>query len=230
MKHLIIPVIILLGMLGACKKNSDSAVPDTHGNFLFVNAAPGNLQFNVFLDTIQFANNVAYGTNTGYKSYRAQKYNLIVTNAANPNVILYNAQIFLRNNRYYSAYIGVDSAGTGLAMITTEDDLSNPGEGMARFRVVNFGQAYKPNRTPLGIDVWSDTTTRFFRALTFPALTGFAPILGDSTYNIKFRWADSSKVLTSFKLPAQTGKTYTLISNGYPLDTTKFNVLMVQHN
>jgi hypothetical protein len=230
MKYLIIPVIILLVMLGACKKNSDSAVPDTHGNFLFVNAIPNNWQFDVRLDTNKFASNVGYGMNTGYKSYRAQKYNLIITRSGQPNVVLYNAEIFLRNNRYYSAYLGADSAMANLLLIATEDDLSNPGEGLAKFRVINFAQAFKPNRTPLGIDVLSDTFPRFFRGLTFPAQTGFAPIAGDSTYKINFRWADSSKVLTTFNLPAKTGKAYTLISNGYPLDTTRFKVLMVQHN
>lgn len=230
MKHLIIPVLVLLVILGACKKNSDSAVPDTHGNFLFVNAAPDDDQFNVMLDTLSVATNVGYGTNTGYKSFRAQKYNLIITESRQPGVAVYQGQIFLRNNRYYSAYVGADSAGAK-TLIVTEDDLSAPAPGMSKFRVINFAQGFRPNRTPLGIDVYSDTLPRFFRGLTYPALTAFAPLYGDSAhYKINFRWTDSSKVLKTFDMSTQAGKVYTLISNGYPLDPAKFNMLLIQHN
>lgn len=230
MKHLIIPVLVLLVILGACKKNSDSAVPDTHGNFLFVNAAPDDDQFNVMLDTLTVATNVGYGANTGYKSFRAQKYNLIITESRQPGVAVYQGQIFLRNNRFYSAYVGADSAGAK-TLIVTEDDLSAPAAGMSKFRVINFAQAFRPNRTPLGIDVYSDTLPRFFRGLTYPALTAFAPLYGDSAhYKINFRWTDSSKVLKTFDMATQAGKVYTLISNGYPLDPAKFNVLLIQHN
>jgi Domain of unknown function (DUF4397) len=230
MKHLIIPVLVLLVILGACKKNSDSAVPDTHGNFLFVNAAPDDDQFNVMLDTFTVATNVGYGANTGYKSFRAQKYNLIITESRQPGVAVYQGQIFLRNNRYYSAYVGADSAGAK-TLIVTEDDLSAPVAGQSKFRVINFAQAFRPNRTPLGIDVYSDTFPRFFRGLTFPALTTFAPLSGDSAhYKINFRWVDSSKVLKTFDMATQAGKIYTLISNGYPLDPARFNVLLIQHN
>ncbi|MDR6566875.1 protein of unknown function [Chitinophaga ginsengisegetis] len=230
MKHLIIPVLVLLVILGACKKNSDSAVPDTHGNFMFVNAVPGNDQFNVMLDSLPVASNIGYGANTGYKSFRAQKYNLIISNTRQPGVALYRGQIFLRNNHYYSAYVGADSAGNQI-LIATEDDLSAPAAGMSKFRVINFAQAFRPNRTPLGMDVYSDTLPRFFRGLTFPAQTGFAPLYGDSAhYKINFRWSDSLRVLKTFDMATQAGKIYTLVSNGYPLDPARFNVLLIQHN
>ncbi|NLR81895.1 DUF4397 domain-containing protein [Chitinophaga eiseniae] len=230
MKYLIIPIIIGLVLLGACKKNSDSAVPDTHGSLMFVNAAqiPDTL-FNVKLDSIDFASNVPYKTSTGYKSFRAQKYNLIITTAGNPGNILYNQQIFLRNNRYYTAFLGVDTTKRGLMLIITEDDLTVQAN-QAKFRVIDLSQGFKPNGTPLGIDVYSDTFPRFFRGLGFPSQTDFAPITGDSTYTINFRWTDSLKVLKSYKLPAQTGKVYTLITAGYPLDSTKMDVLQVNNN
>lgn len=230
MKYLIIPIIIGLVLLGACKKNSDSAVPDTHGSLMFVNAAKiSDTLFNVWLDSIDFASNVGYKTSTGYKSFRAQKYNLIITTAGNPGNKLYNQQIFLRNNRYYTAFLGVDTTGRGLVLTITEDDLTVL-SNQAKFRVIDFSQGFKPNGTPLGIDVYSDTLPRFFRGIGFPSQTDFASITGDSTYTINFRWTDSLKVLKSYKLPAQTGKVYTLITTGNPLDSTKMDVLQVNHN
>ncbi|MBS0026675.1 DUF4397 domain-containing protein [Chitinophaga sp. 22321] len=237
MKYLIIPVIIVLALLGACKKNSDSAVPDTHGNFMFVNAVPDPAAvFNVKLDTINFASNVTYKTSTGYKSYRAQKYNLIITSASQPSNILYNGEIFLRNNRYYSAFLGADSTKRLLSLIVTEDDMTSLGPDKAKFRVIDFSEGFKANRTPLGIDIldilWRDTA-RVFRGLTFPAQTYFAPLRADSNqvHTINFTYVDSSKlVLKSMKLPTQAGKVYTLITTGYPLDPARMEVLTIQHN
>ncbi|MFY0253807.1 DUF4397 domain-containing protein [Chitinophaga sp. 30R24] len=228
MKYLIIPIIIVVGLLGACKKNSDSAVPDTHSSFMFVNAVP-NSEFNVMLDTINFASNVGYGTVTPYKSYRAQKYNVIITLSGQP-VALFNVQLFLRNKRYYTAFLGADSAVQQLSLIITEDDMSSLGTGTAKFRVIDFSQGFKPNRTPLGMDVYSGAAPLFFRGLTAPSQTAFAPLYGDSAYTINFRYVDSSLVLKSFTLPTQTGKVYTLVTTGYPLDSTRFNILKVTHN
>lgn len=231
MKYLIIPIIIVLTLLGACKKNSDSAVPDTHGNFMFVNAVsstPG-VEFNIKLDTINFASNVAYKTSTGYKSYLAKKYNLIITTSDQPDRILVNQEIFLRNNRYYTAFMGVDSTQQVLSMILTEDDLSTRADS-AKFRVIDFSQAFKPNRAPLGIDVFAGNPPRIFRGLTFPSQTSFVSLVGDSTYTMNFNYVDSNLVLKSIPLATKKGKVYTLVTAGYPLDATKFDILTVQHN
>lgn len=230
MKYLIIPIIIVLAVLGACKKNSDSAVPDTHGHFMFVNATYDALQFDVRLDTINFASNVPYKTSTGYKSYLAKKYNLIITPSGRPDNVLVNQELFLRNNRYYTAFMGIDSVKQGVVMILTEDDLSAPKGDSARFRVINFSQAFKPNRAPLGIDVFAGNPPRIFRGLTFPSQTSFVTLVGDSNYTMNFNYVDSSLVLKSIPLATQKGKTYTLVMAGYPLDATKFDILTIQHN
>ena len=230
MKHLIIPVIIVLALLGACKKSSDSAVPVTQSSFMFFNAVPGDEMFNVMLDTINFASNVPYATSTGYKSYRAQKYNLTVAAASQPSRIIFRQEIFLRNNRSYTAFLGADSTNRQLVLFTTEDDMTSLGADKAKFRVIDFSQGSKANTTPLGIDVYSDTVPRFFRGLTFPSITAFAPIFGDSNYVMNFRWVDSSKVLKSFPLATETGKVYSLVTTGYPLDSARFHILLVKHN
>ncbi|RFS21031.1 DUF4397 domain-containing protein [Chitinophaga silvatica] len=228
MKYLLIPVVIIFVFLGACKKDSDGAVPDTHGHFMFVNAVPGSEIFSVRLDSLPIGS-LAYGENSGYKTYRAQKYNVIITANSNPNVILYNQELFLRNNRFYSAYLGADSTNRGLWMFLMEDDLTPAPDGQAKFRVMDFSQAFNANRTSLGIDVYSDTS-RFFRGLTAPSFSGFAPLFQDSIYQLNFRPMDSSRILKTISFPTQTGKIYTLITTGYPLDPARFNTITVQHN
>lgn len=228
MKYLIIPIIIVLALLGACTKNSDSAVPDTHGNFAFVNAMPGDVQFNIRLDTNTFASNVAYKISTGYKSYRAQKYNLIITTAARPDVISYKGEIFLRNNRFYTAFVGADSLKRPI-LIVTEDDLTPLRDDSAKVRVIDFSEGFKPNRTPLGMDIYFGKPI-FFKGLTFPAQTAFAPLVGDSSYTVNFNYVDAATVLKTISLKTQKGKVYTLVTAGYPLDPARFDVLTIQHN
>jgi hypothetical protein len=258
MKQLIIPVLLLMIVLGACKKNSDSAVPDTHGNFMFVNAAPGNLQFDILLDTINFASSVKYGDIVGYKSYRAQKYNLIITKPGDPKSVYFTKQVFLRNNRYYSAYLSADSALQNYIVLITEDNLTSLGPGTAKFRVLNSSQAFQPNRAPYGMDIrlnvnlknpaltdttspfYRDTFPRFFSSLYYPSLTDFIPLYKDSAYQmmvnpIDLRANANPTVLKAFPFPAagmrtQEGKVYTLITTGYPLDPARFNTIIVTHN
>ncbi|PSL47504.1 uncharacterized protein DUF4397 [Chitinophaga niastensis] len=231
MKQLILPVIIVLALLAACKKNSDSSIPVTQSNFMFFNAVPGNAQFNILLDSLPVATNVGYGVGTGYKQFRAQNYNLYIYDTRTPNNLMYGGQINLRNKRFYSAYLGADSTGLQLALRITEDDLSSPGAGTAKFRVVDLSQAFTPNRSVLGIDVYSDTFPRFFRGITFTALTPFATVYGDSNYTkLNFRWTDSTKVLQQYHLSTQAGKVYTLVTTRYPLDSLNFKIFTIQHN
>lgn len=229
MKYLIIPIIIGLTLLVACKKNSDSAVPDTHGHFMVVDALPNGVQYDIRLDAIAFASNVSFKTVTGYKSYRAQKYNLIITPAGQPEVILFNNGIFLRNNRYYTAFLGGDSLNKPL-LIISEDDLTPARGDSAKFRVINFSQGFKPNRTPLGMDILSGQGPIFFKGLTFPSRTAFVSLASDSAYAIRFNYVDSSLTLRYHPLQTQKGKVYTLVTAGYPLDSARFNILTVQHN
>ncbi|GEP90029.1 hypothetical protein CTE07_16740 [Chitinophaga terrae (ex Kim and Jung 2007)] len=215
--------------LGACKKDSDSAVPDTHSNFMFVNAVPGNDAFTVRLDTMEIGT-LKYGENSGYKTYRAQKYNVTITSSLNPNVVLYNQELFLRNNRYYSAYLGADSTNRGLWLFLLEDDLSPTPEKEARFRVIDFSQGVMDNRATAALDVVSDPIQRFFRGLTAPSYTAYARVYGDSAYVLSLKLRDSSKVLKTVPFPTKSGKTYTLITTGYPTDPARFNTITIQHN
>ncbi|CAL1520190.1 DUF4397 domain-containing protein [Chitinophaga sp. MM2321] len=231
MKQLTLSVIIVLALLAACKKDSDSSIPVTQSNFLFFNGVPGTAQFGVLLDTMVLSSNIGYGENTGYKQYRAQKYNIYLYNTLTPGTLLPGGEINLRNGRFFSAYLSVDTVAKQYLLRTTEDDISSLGKGTAKFRIMNLSQTFKANQSPLGIDVYSDTFPRIFTNITFTTLTPFAAVGGDSAYTLNFRRPDTPVVVLK-KLPFQTetGKVYTLITSGNALDTATFRIFTIQHN
>ncbi|MCW3467671.1 DUF4397 domain-containing protein [Chitinophaga nivalis] len=230
MKQWILPVLVILGLLAACKKDSDSSIPVTASHIMFFNGVPGTATFSVLLDTLEAASEVSYGKSTSYKSFRAQKYNLYIYDTRNPERKMYVQQINLRNGRYYSVFLGVDSIGKTLTLRAVEDDLNPALADSSKFRVVNLSEAFRPNRQPLVMDIWSGKNNRFFRGLGYTDISPYATVYADSTYDINFRWIDSSLVFKQMPLRAQKGKIYTLVTTGHVLTAEKFQVFQVTHN
>ncbi|HVI47388.1 MAG TPA: DUF4397 domain-containing protein [Chitinophaga sp.] len=234
MKQLILPVIAALLIFAACKKNSDTDIPVTRSSFMFFNGVEGT-QFKVMLDTNVITDKVAYSEYTAYKSFRAQKYNIYLYEANNPTQLINGGEINLRNNRYFSAYLFLDTARKQLLMRTTEDDLTSLGEGTGKFRVLNISQTYKPDKSAMNMDVVrinsvKRDTVRYARAVSFATLTPFGAWPANSDDSLYFRWIDSTGVLKQIQFPVQAGKVYTLVTAGNLLDPTKFKVYTIQHN
>ncbi|RAJ87582.1 uncharacterized protein DUF4397 [Chitinophaga dinghuensis] len=228
--------VLFLGVLAfaACKKDVDSAIPVTQSHFMFINGVPGS-SFGVRVDTVNVSNGVPYGQGSAYASFRAQAYNLYIYPVNNPSNVINLGQVNLRNGRYFSGILGVDSTNTGLVFAFTEDDLSAlPGKS-ARYRVVDLSDSYRSTRNtkvPLGLDFAVDTSIILngFAGMGFTAQSSFKTIYADSSYKLNVFWADSSKRLGVFPMNLNNGKVYTFVATGNALDTVNFNVFPVLHN
>ncbi|SHM08907.1 protein of unknown function [Chitinophaga jiangningensis] len=237
MKKFIIIAIAAMAILAACKKDSDSAIPQTSSNFMFFNGVP-NTTFGVLIDTVNISTGVAYGQSTTYRSFKAQAYNLYIYDVSKPNVLINFGQVNLRNGKHISTYLGIDTTNevpNGLRMTLAEDDLSNVSGGQARYRVVDMSDTYKTNRnnkSALAMDFKVDTSRYVwgFRAMQFTAFSDFKTIQGDSTYHLNVNWVDSTKRLGTFPMNLQKGKVYTYVATGNALDSLNFKVFVVQHN
>ncbi|WP_143307807.1 DUF4397 domain-containing protein [Chitinophaga vietnamensis] len=244
MKQLILPVIIAMALLAACKKSSDTAVPETESHFMFVNGVPG-ATFGVKMDTANVATSVAYGGSSGYKAFKAQAYRMWIYDVRTPQSPIYMGQYNLRNARYFTAFLGVDTSNTRLSLMFAEDDLSPNTTGMARFRVVDLSDSYNPTRfssqQAVSMDIWSDTSntsansSRFFRGMSYPSISSFTPVFADSTYLMCVRWIDFRAKDSIFGTPTihfNKDKVYSLVltSRADRLDTTKLKSFVIQHN
>ncbi|MBV7531796.1 DUF4397 domain-containing protein [Chitinophaga sp. sic0106] len=237
MKKFLILAIAVMAILAACKKDSDSAIPQTSSNFMFFNGVPGS-SFGVLIDTVSISTGVAFGQSTTYRSFKAQAYNLYIYNTANPTQLISFGQVNLRNGKHISAYLGIDTTGAipaGLRMVLAEDDLSGVPGQQARYRVVDMSDTYKTNRnnkSSLAMDFNVDTSRYVwgFRAMQFTSYSDFKTIHADSTYKLNVNWVDSSKRLGTFPMDLKNGKVYTFVATGNALDSLNFKVFMVQHN
>ncbi len=222
--------ILIAALIISCKKDSDSAIPVTSSSLMIFQAVPGPAKFDVVLDTFSVGNDLAYGENTGYKQFRARKYTLMVFPAGNRTNPVAGGEINLRNNRFYSAFLGVDT-DNGLVLMAAEDELDAPKvAGNAKLLVVNLSDTrYGTGNTRLLLDYYTDTT-KILPRVGFGNITPFKEIKGDSTYKIDARWADSSlSVLKKEKetLVSKANGIYTIVTSGNALDPNDIKLFQV---
>lgn len=229
MKKLLIVVLGWLIVMTACKKNSDSAIPVTSSSFMFFNGIPGAV-FDIWLDTTQVAKGVAFGQNSPYRAMRAQLYNIFLVDQSNPGTRIPAGQINLRNKRFFSAYLGQDSANKVNIFRTVEDDLTPPAPGDMKFRIVSLSEAFRPNGQAVGMDLFSQFNL-IFKGIGFTQFTQFAPLPGDSTYQFNFRRTDDSTIIPNrFAFKSQPGKIYTIVTVGNALSSATFKTFFITHN
>jgi hypothetical protein len=230
MKQLFFSILIVALVITSCKKDSDSAIPVTSSGLMVFDAVPGNVKFDVVLDTISVFNDLGYGEHTGYKQFRARKYTLMIFQAGNRTTPLAGGEINLRNNRFYSAFLGVD-VNNALVLMATEDVLDGPKTaGNAQLRVVDLSDTrYGTNSTRIQLDYYTDTT-KIFSRVSFGNITPFQEIKGDSLYKLDARWADSSlSILKKDKVPfsAKANGIYTIVTSGNALDPNDIKLFEV---
>jgi hypothetical protein len=214
----------------ACKKNSDSAIPVTSSSFMFFNGVPDKA-YDIWLDTTQVASKVTFGKYTPYQSMRAQLYTIYMVDTSDPRNKLRIGQINLRNKRFFSAYLGWDSANKVLVFRTLEDDLNPPAAADSmKLRVISLSTAFRPSGQPVTMDLFSQNN-KFFRGIPFMQFTEYITLFGDSTYHFNFRPTDDTTAIPNkLDFPSRHGKVYTLITVGNTLSSDKFKTFTITHN
>ncbi|WP_298737422.1 DUF4397 domain-containing protein [uncultured Chitinophaga sp.] len=220
-------VLFLLFAAVACSK-SDGDIPDTRAELLVFNMIPGSAKFDIMLDTATLGGDLAYGDNSGaYRAFRAQKYDLLVYEAGNHTTPVMGGELNLRNGKRLSAFLTVDSRNVPRVLLT-EDNIKPPaGLTNAQMRIVDLCDPYRRvgtgnNQQQLPLDIYLDykdsTSIPVYKAVTYFRVTDFAEITA-MQHSVDFNWLDST-TLQSVPFNAESGKAYTLIATGNPLDAS----------
>ncbi|NML41488.1 DUF4397 domain-containing protein [Chitinophaga sp. G-6-1-13] len=229
MKKLLIVVLGWLIVMTACKKNSDSAIPVTSSSFMFFNGVPDKA-YDIWLDTTQVATAVTFGKNSPYRSMRAQLYTMYMVDTSAPGNKRRIGQINLRNNRFFSAYLGYDSANKILVFNTLEDDLTAPKPDSMKLRIISLSYAFKSNGQAVGMDLFSQNN-KIFRGIGFTQFTPYVTLFGDSIYHFNFRRTDDTTIIPHRSdFVARPGKIYTMVTVGNLLDSATFKTFTITHN
>lgn len=218
-------VLVLLFAAIACSKDSESDIPDTRGGLMVFQMIPGDVKFDVMLDTVTLGSNMAFGDNTGsYKEFRAQKYNLFVYLAGNHTAPIMGGELNLRHGKNLSAFLTVDHNDTLQVFVTEDDNTPSTIAGNARMRVINLSDPYRKvgtgnNQQQLPLDFYLEYVDKksvpVFKSLTYGTVTEPAEIRAGNR-RLDINWVDSSKILQSVSFRADSGKVYTMITTGDP--------------
>jgi hypothetical protein len=224
MKLLSFVGILALLFALACNKTSDSDLPVTKSGLMVYNMVPGESKFDALIDTTLLGENLPFGGQTGgFREFRAKKYTLNIFLAGNRDRPLFRGEINLRNNRYYSAFLTVDTQNV-VRVVGAEDDLQAPPADVAKVRFINLSDSYVTRgrvTEPLPFDFYLELN-RISRRLPYTGVTPFVSIM-NGKYQVDVRYPDSTLSLQKFQLQADSGKIYTIVTTG----TRKDNNLKV---
>lgn len=124
-------------IFGACSKKDEPAAPaPDQANVLFVHAAPGaNVAVKFLADDVQKAE-LAYGANSTYQTVLAGTGRTVKVNAGTTTAVTKTVDFVKGQSYTFFAY--TPAAGTGVDGLLLADDLTAPGAGTAKVRVVHL--------------------------------------------------------------------------------------------
>jgi hypothetical protein len=199
--------IVLFGMtilLTACKKISDTTQADTT-SLNVVNASPGNLAINFYLNNVFVAGpSLSYTERSGYiQTYAGgTKFDASV---GGTNQLILTSTINLISQKYYTLFF----AGTNQspAVVFTEDDLFSPATGKAKIRFIHLS----PDAPALDLAIKGGMT--LFGARDFKSVSDFIEI-DPATYSFQLKAGTSSAVAELINVPIEAGRIYTVWAGG----------------
>lgn len=98
---------------------SESETPsNTNAQIRFVNLAPYDTSFNIFINKNKTVDALAYEEITEFFSLNGGSYRVELYDVTTGEIALTNPKMVLKNNKIYSVYIvGVENVGSGLQML-----------------------------------------------------------------------------------------------------------------
>ncbi|WP_177230583.1 DUF4397 domain-containing protein [Chitinophaga sp. CF118] len=221
--------ILLVAVIIACNKDSDSSIPETSSNINVFLAVPG-VQYDVVVDTTTIGSSLEAGQSTGYHSFIAKRYNLFIYPAGDHTTAIAGGQISLRNNHYYSVFLSLDHTNA-LRLLAVEDKLDLPAANTGKVRVIDLSDTYNSDAQTVNLDFYANDTLRFQR-ISYLAVTNFIQLQA-GTYTRDIFYADSSLSLLGNNLPSFTiadRKIYSWIVYGNAQVADSFKLVEFVHN
>jgi hypothetical protein len=190
--------------LQGCKKQTNTISADT-SSLNVVNASPGTLSFNFFLNNVFVAGpSLAYTDRSGYiESYSgATKFDASVGGTSQ---LILTSTINLVSKKYYTLFFaGPNQSPT---LVFAEDDLFPPATGKAKLRFINLS----PDSPALDLTTKNGAT--LFGARNYKSVSDFIEI-DPATYSFQLKAGTSTAVAELINIPIDAGKIYTIWAAG----------------
>lgn len=207
MKKILLPLLILVAALPACKKSSSSAPAGPKIMFVHGCAAGAttvSLDGKINNVTVTGASNIQFLKNSGYQQTTAvtgAKLSFFVTGLN----LLDSTTVDLANSKYYSAFASGSITAPGIVFV--EDNMTAPASGMAKVRFVNLSPDGLTTSCYVG-------TTKVDSNVAYKAVTSFHEVTATTA---KISMVDQVVLANSGSINSQglvAGKLYTFIFTG----------------
>lgn len=205
-RNLAILSVLLVTTLSSCLKGNDDFQNPDLSALSVIHASPGLQAFDFVLDG-QRINSTSfdyterlpyvsiYSEPSQFGIYKSQTTDSIKTGSFTPTV-----------NKYYSIYVVGES--TQPEFLIVADSLLAPAQGKAKVRFLNLSL----NAPALNLNYGADSTLA--TNVSYKSHSDFIEINGGSSYNFSLTDANGNVKATSNNVPIQSGRTYTIWSNG----------------
>jgi hypothetical protein len=192
-------------IFSSCLKNLNSDnEPQQAAAINVVNASPGPLAFNFFLDNgIVNGPALAFGQETTYLLATTGTRKFDIASAGTVNSLLADT-LSLETDKYYSVFVAGENAS--LSTFVTEDDVAAPASGKAKIRFINLS----PDGGTLALGIKNGAT--LFPGQTFKTTSAFAEI-DPAAYMLVLKAQDGSAAFES-SVDVAAGKIYTVWAGG----------------
>ncbi|PWV50555.1 DUF4397 domain-containing protein [Chitinophaga sp. S165] len=227
----LILLVIITGVI-ACSKDSDSSIPDTSSNINVFFAIPDK-QYDVLIDTTTIGTDLGYGQNTGYHSFQAKRYSLVIYPAGNRTTPVGGGEVSLRNGHYYSVFLS-QNINRIPQLLLVEDKMGPSQPNFGKVRFINLSDTWVNTTSRLTMDVYVDSL-RYFRRQGYLAVSEFAEVPAGTRYldliradsALKPDWSVIGSNSHNYVIEAQ--KQYTIIGYGDALKKDSFKLTTFEH-
>jgi hypothetical protein len=191
-------------LLSSCLKDLSNDEPQDASGLNVVNASPGPLAVNFFLDN-NLVNGPAlsYGQESAYILAASGNRKFDAAQRGSFNSLIADT-LALETDKYYSIFITGEN--TSLSTLLTEDDLSAPASGKAKLRFINLS----PNGGDFSLTLQNGTVV--FPGQSYKTASAFNT-MDPGAYMFQLRGTDGS-VKHEASLDVAAGKIYTIWAGG----------------
>jgi hypothetical protein len=209
-KHFSTFILFVVGLLffSACKKIVDET-PQQEAAINVVNASPGNLAFNFFMNKRLFDGPALnYMDETGYllTFHGIRDFDASAAGTAQSSI---KATFELKKRGYHTIFITGENSS--LSILFTEDDLSSPPAGKAKIRFVQLS----PDSGTLDLGIKNGVN--LFSGQAFKSASNFS-VIDPASYTLQLKNPDGS-IISETDVEVKPGVIYTVWSKGLKAGT-----------
>ena len=207
-KSIIICFVLIASLFAMACNNEETGVNAGQDSLMLINASPDAGVIDIAFNDVKINSKpLPYTENTAYNFIDAGIKKVVTTFP--PSIVeQLSIPMLLKTKKVYSVFFAGRVGNSTIAYVATEDNLSNPDKGKAKYRFINLS----PNSSTLDLRLANDSV--LVSNIPFKTASDFNQIKA-GTYSLKLVSRDTSiKANANLNFTLTNGKVYTFWAKG----------------